>query len=613
VFWITLALVALAMGVLLALLPDAGSERRWTIHWLPGAGPMGIGLGETGLYATLVTVGACLLALAATRAEITPAAAALTLLALLGGVGALMAEHFLLRYVALEIVALCVALAPLAERMDVDQEAERGRWARLVYLVLRVGDAGLLAGILGLWSATSTLEISPALEAGKALSPATLNWIAGGLLLAAWVKLGGWPVHVWQQAGALLPLFPRTWLYRTLTPSLGFYLLYRITPLLGASALLKSIAVWMGALGAAYAAVLLLATWQAWRENQAAARLDATMVFVGAAQGGLALVLAAAGFKTTVWLALLVLAPLRLLLSLAGDAACRADSARERKAAAALYGLGGLALLALDTLIVWWVRGDGSAGISLIPRLVVEGAVGLIAAWAVVTTLELWRGAAVVGDPGLPAVRRWAALSLLSVGLAAAIVWRAPLLDHLAHASNGPAYALPDVASALRFLVTSPALWIALGLGLWAHRQAGKGSLGWFGRGSDPARAMERGIRQGALHLRAGVEAGILSGALDGIAQSALWVSRLAHRWVEGGILEGTTRQLARTATDSGRLAYRVMEQGGLEGLLRRIVQTVLAGSRLLQRLHTGRLRRNLIWVAASLVLALVALILYVW
>ena len=55
------------------------------------------------------------------------------------------------------------------------------------------------------------------------------------------------------------------------------------------------------------------------------------------------------------------------------------------------------------------------------------------------------------------------------------------------------------------------------------------------------------------------------------------------------------------------------MEQGGLEGLLRRTVRALLAGSRWLQRRHTGRLRRNLVWVAVSLVLAIAALVVFAW
>jgi hypothetical protein len=56
-----------------------------------------------------------------------------------------------------------------------------------------------------------------------------------------------------------------------------------------------------------------------------------------------------------------------------------------------------------------------------------------------------------------------------------------------------------------------------------------------------------------------------------------------------------------------------VLEQEGLEGLLRGTVRAVLAGGRRMQRWHTGRLRRNLSWVAACLVLAIAALMFYGW
>ena len=237
------------------------------------------------------------------------------------------------------------------------------------------------------------------------------------------------------------------------------------------------------------------------------------------------------------------------------------------------------------------------------------------AAWAVATTADLWRGVAGEAPGAFPTVRRWAVLVLLACGLVAAVLWHAPLLERLSLASHGPAFALPGLADALRFLVTSPAAWATLALGLWAPRWRGalRPGRARAGQETDAALVLEQRIGQGARALQAGVEMGALGGAQSGIAQGVLGIARLAHRWIEGVVLEGTTRQIADATTNGGRLAYRVMEQGGLEGLLRRTVRTVMAGSRWMQRRHTGRLRRNLIWVAASLALAALALILYVW
>jgi len=89
--------------------------------------------------------------------------------------------------------------------------------------------------------------------------------------------------------------------------------------------------------------------------------------------------------------------------------------------------------------------------------------------------------------------------------------------------------------------------------------------------------------------------------------------ARVTHRVVEHKGLEGLLRRSVQVVVDGARVTYRVVEHKGLEGLLRRVVRAVLVLSRGLQRRHTGRLRRNLLWVAVSLTLAVLALVLYDW
>jgi hypothetical protein len=196
----------------------------------------------------------------------------------------------------------------------------------------------------------------------------------------------------------------------------------------------------------------------------------------------------------------------------------------------------------------------------------------------------------------------------------------------------------------LRFLVTSPAAVLLFALALWVRQRARKGGL-WqrLASSSDtrtPALVLERGIQRAARAAHTIVEAGALTGALTAIAQGIAGAAQWAHRWIEGEFLEEAARRIARTTIDGGRLTHRWIEgssqvgfpdsneeteaesrqtasrspdPAGLEGLMGRVVHAVLASSRWLQRRHTGRLRRNLIWVAASLALAILALILYVW
>ena len=95
----------------------------------------------------------------------------------------------------------------------------------------------------------------------------------------------------------------------------------------------------------------------------------------------------------------------------------------------------------------------------------------------------------------------------------------------------------------------------------------------------------------------------------EGLARAA----QVLHDVVEVGLLEQIVALVVRAVVDGAHVTYRVVEQDSLEGLLRRVVRAVLVLSRGLQRWHTGRLRRNLLWVAVSLALAVLALVLYNW
>ncbi len=52
---LTLGTSGLTVLLVLVLLPRAGSGLTAAVEWLPGTGPMALGLGSTGLYAVLVT------------------------------------------------------------------------------------------------------------------------------------------------------------------------------------------------------------------------------------------------------------------------------------------------------------------------------------------------------------------------------------------------------------------------------------------------------------------------------------------------------------------------------------------------------------------------------
>ena len=604
-----LALAAVGVTALLALffIFYAGDPASVTVEWLPGTGPMGLvtapvegsAAAPSGLYMVLVATGAAfftLLGAASSDARSAPLRWATVLLALGAANIAFLTDHFLARYVALEMVALCVALAPLIEVGD--SAGARLGWS--AYLLLRVGDAGLLIAILLLSDASGTLYIAPALAAAEALDGARVGWVAAGFLLAAWVKMGGWPFHLWSQTGRALSLATQTWLYAILLPNLGTYLLYRVAPLLVLVESLRTAALWLGVGGAALAALGM------WRQVDERTGL----VYLGAAQGGLALFAAAAGLKPVVWLGILVLTPVRLLLFLAANAARRTDSATGHGVSACLFGLGGLVLVAFSLLTTWWVRVLSTVGGAVL--LGAEAAVAMIGIWMARTVWHMFRSRLRVGGETPVHWTQWGTVGLLGGGL-----W----VGGLALRQTWPAAVgyvdlpvLPSFLDLLRYVVTSPALLTVIVLAVTASWLQ-KRWKGWAFAGAtdsiDGARNLEEGITRAAQTLRAVVEVGIAERIVALVVGAVVGGARVA--WlVEHKGLDDLVSRATRAVVGGARVGYRVVEQEGLEGLLHRGVRAVLALSRTLQRWHTGRLRRNLLWVPISLVLAVLALV-YAW
>lgn len=576
----TVALTALCAAALAFYSPDASLTIP---EWLPGAGPMSLIAGASGLFAVLVNTPGLFLILLSTPAP--PLASGVLLLALVGANGALLADHFLLRYVALEIAALCILLAPLAENPTpaVDPSARGG------YLLLRLGDAGLLAAILILWHATGTLNIDPALEAGKALAPAQLIWTTAGFVLAVWVKLGGWPFHQWSQTGQRLSLTSQAWLYATVVPNLGLYLLYRVTPLLAYAGPVQTAALWIGAIGALLAALLTLVQ----PEPRAA------MVHIGAAQGGLMLLVAAAGFKSAVWLGLLALTPLRLLLFLAFDVAQKAKSTVSRRVATGLLVFGGLALLAFNLVAMWWARGN----VPPIALFIAQVAAALVGVWAIEPYSGERNAVAAISKSRWP---RWTVLGLLStIALIGGLAF-GPLVRFAADVTHTTSLATPT----LQTLTTSlPALLVAVALTvvLWQLRR-------WSAPTPIPQKAdretwdSEKGLARIAEALHAAIEVTILERIIAWIKHAVTDSAGIV--WVmEHGVLEGIVDRFVQVIIDGASIAYRTIEQEGLEGILRRAVSGALALGRRMQRWHTGRLRRNLLWVPVALALAITILV----
>jgi hypothetical protein len=299
------ALAASALVVICALglvsfmlLPTTPSSLEvLELEWLPGTGSMHLHVdARTLLILVAVSLGLTLVLSAERTAEKGVVEddglwrpvllKSLALLALTATQVAVLSSSFLSRYLALEIVGLCIGLAPLIVSQDGFRRAAR------VYLVLRVGDAGLLIAILMLMQLTGVLDISSSLAAALMLALSQRVWIAGAFVLAVWVKVGAWPMHIWLRDAEELPFVSRVWLYGTSMPMLGLYLLYRVAPLLQTVDPLRNVV--LVAAGLATLAALIL-TFVHRRRPQA------LMTYVWSATGGAALCLGALGAQQIVW------------------------------------------------------------------------------------------------------------------------------------------------------------------------------------------------------------------------------------------------------------------------------------------------------------------------
>jgi len=577
-----------------ALLSRAGDDPALVIRWLPGTGPMTFGLGATSLYAALVTSwGAFLTLLATTSAETEtpPLLLALTLVALSAANVAFLSEHFLSRYVALEVVALSIALAPLVEQRG--EEGGQGFW--LVYVILRLGDVGLLSTIKLLGATSGTLEITPALEAAGTLGGARLGWIIFGLLLAVWVKLGIWPLHVWIAGGRRLSVHSQAWLYTTVMPNLGAYLLYRVAPLLSLNPWVQTLLLWLGA-GAAMLAVVTALT----RRD-----LRSAWVYIAAARGGLLVFAAAAGLKAAVWLGLLATTPLQLLLFLIGETPERGTSSVRGRAAQGLFGMAGLALTGIGLLITYWAR---QSGMPLDALFVAEASLALLGIWAVRETTRS-RDREKVGSP--PA--RWVATGTLGLATLIGGVAFRPVASGLMEIAGVGPLQIPSLGTFLRYLISAPGLLLPLILGLvtWEMQRRSHIRVNVPGPAEEQqietTYDLQEGLAQAGQALRAVVEVGLFEQIIALGVQLVVGGARTLHAAIEVGLLERIIDLSERVVVDGARVIQRFVEQEGLEGLLRRAVKGVLGLSREMGRRHTGLLRRNLLWIPISLMVALVA------
>jgi hypothetical protein len=143
--------------------------------------------------------------------------------------------QFMLRYIALDVVGLIAALSVLTSFSD-SQPMKR---FVTIFQILRLGDLSLLAAILLINYYAGTLNISQMISSALEMPLSAQMWVFWTFLFAILIKLAIWPFDLWLRSVRESEVGVSFWVSGLLMPSLGYYLLYRIMPIIASQDLFK--------------------------------------------------------------------------------------------------------------------------------------------------------------------------------------------------------------------------------------------------------------------------------------------------------------------------------------------------------------------------------------
>jgi NADH-quinone oxidoreductase subunit M len=189
------AAVAALVGVLLAAYDyaAAGVQARVDVHWIPGVDAR-FSLGVDGISLPLLALTALLTLLCAVhtlplRDRPRPFAALLLLLEC-GMLGTFLALDLLLFFVFFEVV-----LIPMYFLIGMWGGTQRRTASAKFLLYTLLGSAVMLLGLLGIYGATHTLDMTALTGAGISRRTQDLCFLA--LLVGFGIKAPMWPLHTW--------------------------------------------------------------------------------------------------------------------------------------------------------------------------------------------------------------------------------------------------------------------------------------------------------------------------------------------------------------------------------------------------------------------------------
>lgn len=228
--------IFLTAGVAISLIPAIGPGETTILEWLPGL--VTLTVFNDGLSVFLVLIATCIGALIALYSteyfaedkDLLRYWAMFTLF--IGGmVGLALTSNLLFLYVFWEIVGL-TSYALIGYYYTDPKGAKAGLKA---FLTTRIGDVGLLVGVLSLYFATNPhtfnfFEIADAIAAGQ-VSYTALTVAAFGMLVGAVGKSAQVPLHVWLADAMEAPTTISALIHAATMVNAGVYLMARTYPI----------------------------------------------------------------------------------------------------------------------------------------------------------------------------------------------------------------------------------------------------------------------------------------------------------------------------------------------------------------------------------------------
>ena len=483
--------------------------------------------------------------------------------------GLVLAPNFLQLFVCWELVGLCsyLLIGFWYQKPSAARAAVKAFWTT------KLGDVGLLIGIVLLWRSTGTFEFGAlkSMAAGGQIALTGLGTITFCIYMGAMGKSAQFPLHIWLPDAMEGPTPVSALIHAATMVTAGVYLLTRTAFLFALTPDVLQIVAWVGAFTALMAAVLACVQ----------SDIKRVLAYSTVSQLGYMMAAIGAGFASAGFFHLLTHGVFKALLFLGAGAVIHAVGSND------LSHMGGLAKRMPQTAIVFIIGTLSLAGIPLFAGFLSKEEI-LGSVWAAGLTLPF---AMLAVAAFLTAFYMFRVVFLAFYGQAASH-------DHDDHA-HGHAHDAPAIMTLPLWILAMLAM--AIGVYFTLHRHLPIESTG--GEFSSPAWLTPLAVALGAggillawlTYQRRVISADALAGLFGPIRRAAL------HGfWIDDVFLIGYR---------AGVLAFsRVIgwtDRYLVDGVVNVVsAWTVMAGERLRQ-VQTGRVQDYVFGVAVGVLLVL--------